>query len=94
MNCTQGEFIRLAGDRLIALHINDNDASRDQHLMPFGMGNVDFKDVMRALRDIGYRGLFNLEIPGERRAPLHLRRVKLDYLKIVCDTMLSDEFAE
>lgn len=94
VNCTQGEFIRLAGDRLIALHINDNDASRDQHLMPFGMGNVDFKDVMRALRDIGYRGLFNLEIPGERRAPLHLRRAKLDYLKIVCDTMLSDEFAE
>ncbi len=92
VNCSQGEFIRCAGRRLIALHINDNDGSRDQHLMPFGVGTVDFRDVMRALSDVGYTGLFNLEIPGERRAPLNLRRAKLDYLKPVCETMLSDEF--
>jgi len=89
---TQSDFIRRAGKRLIALHIADNDTSRDQHLMPFGGGNVDFRDVMRGLRDVGYTGLFNLEIPGERKAPLHIRRAKLDYLKIMCDTMLSEEF--
>lgn len=90
---SQSEFIRKAGDKLIALHIADNDTSRDQHLMPFGNGNVDWKDVMIGLRDINYQGLFNLEIPGERNhCPLSLRRAKLPYIHAMCREMLSDEF--
>lgn len=88
---TQGDFIRRAGKRLIALHIADNDTSRDQHLMPFGGGNVDFDDVVQGLADVGYTGLFNLEIPGERHAPLNVRRAKLDYLRVVGDTLLRGE---
>ena len=90
---SQSEFIRKAGDKLIALHIADNDTSRDQHLMPFGNGNVDWKDVMTGLRDINYQGLFNLEIPGERNhCPLSLRRAKLPYIHTMCREMLSDDF--
>lgn len=88
----QSDFIRTAGKRLIALHIADNDRSRDEHLMPFGGGTVNFRDVMRGLSEIGYDRLFNLEIPGERRAPLEVLRAKLAYLKVAGGVMLENGF--
>lgn len=91
---SQSEFIRKAGKKLIALHIADNDTSRDQHIMPFGTGNVDWKDVMTGLQEVNYQGLFNLEIPGERNCSLTLRRAKLTYLHAMCREMLSEEFTK
>lgn len=86
---SQSDFIRTAGRRLRALHIADNDGTRDQHLMPFGLGTVDWQDVMRGLRAVGYDGLFNLEVPGERRAPLDVRRAKLTYIQAVGAHLMS-----
>ncbi len=86
---TQREFILHAGKYLKALHIADNDGSYDQHMMPYGRGTVDFDEVMKALSDIGYTGLFNLEIPGESRAPLDIRMEKLKYIKKLCNTMCA-----
>lgn len=88
---TQAEFIRTAGSRLHALHIADNEGQRDQHMMPFGAGNIDFSDVMKALKEIGYRDLFNYEIPGERRLPLSLRLAKTEYLRSVTQYLMSLE---
>lgn len=76
----QGAFIRKAGDYLKALHIADNDTTCDQHLMPFGRGTVKFNEVLPALQEIGYNGLFNFEIPGENRTTVEIRGHKLDYL--------------
>ncbi len=86
---TQSEFIRRAGERLIALHIADNDGTYDQHMMPFGRGNVNFTDVMRGLREVNYSHLFNLEIPGERSAPIELRHAKLAYIHEMCRYLLK-----
>ena len=77
----QVAFIRKAGSRLTALHIADNEGERDQHMMPFGRGTVDFEKVVAALREINYHGLFNLEIPGERMAPIPVRGYKLEYIR-------------
>lgn len=77
----QRRFILAAGKRLHALHIADNEGERDQHMMPFGKGNVDFGEVVQALREIDYEGLFNLEIPGERLAPLEVRGYKIEYIQ-------------
>ena len=77
----QAEFIRKAGDKLKALHLADNEGERDQHMIPFGRGNVDFVKIMKALREIGYDRLYNLEVPGERTAPLPVLGYKLEYLK-------------
>lgn len=74
-------FIQKVGNRLHALHIADNEGERDQHMMPFGKGNVKFEEIVKALRDVGYEGLFNLEIPGERLAPLPVRGYKLEYIR-------------
>lgn len=77
----QAAFIRRAGKHLKALHIADNEGKTDQHMLPFGRGNVDFVAVTDALKEIGYDRLFNYEVPGERLCPLELGRAKLRYAK-------------
>ena len=87
---SQEEFIRKAGHRLHALHIADNEGERDQHMMPFGRGNVDFFKVVAALREVDYHGLFNLEIPGERMAPLPVLGCKLEYIRKCYDYLMKN----
>ena len=86
---TQEQFIRTAGDKLHALHIADNEGKTDQHMMPFGRGNVDFASVMRGLAAVGYADLFNYEIPGERGCPMPVRNAKAEYLKEVTAYLYS-----
>jgi sugar phosphate isomerase/epimerase len=50
-------------------------------MMPFTRGNVNFVEVIKALREVGYDGVFNLEIPGESQIPLELRDAKLSFIK-------------
>ena len=85
----QREFILRAGDKLKALHIADNEGEKDQHLMPFTKGKVNFFEVVKALREIGYVGLFNLEIPGETKIPLELRNEKIKYIKSCYDYLMA-----
>lgn len=90
---SQREFILSAGKLLKALHVTNNSGGGDDHLMPYSSRlGIDFQEVIRALDDIGYKGLFNLEILGECRAPMAIRRAKLDFIHTMCDYMLSDEF--
>ena len=91
---SQLEFIRTAGPRLRALHVNDNIATNhDLHNLPFSSKKpLNWAEVMTGLREIGYTGLFNLEIPGENHSPLPIRRMKLDYIRKLCRYMMTDEF--
>lgn len=77
---SQREFILTAGKRLRALHIADNEGQTDQHMMPCGRGNVDFGEVIAALREIGYEGMLNYEIPGDSHCPIEVRDMKVKYL--------------
>lgn len=54
------EMIRALGSRLQALHIHDNDKLNDSHQIPFSM-DIDFDAVVRALKDIEYKGYLTLE---------------------------------
>ncbi len=54
------DFVRALGKRLKCLHIHDNDLKHDSHLMPF-LGKIDFASVVKALKDIDYKGYFTLE---------------------------------
>jgi len=94
---TPGQFIRKAGSRLKHLHINGNDGTDDYHLAPFCIKNsVNWAEVITSLREIGYNGLFNLEVPGEIKGdpPMYILKRKLLYLKELADYMLSDNFPE
>ena len=77
----QVEFIRRGGKHIKALHLADNEGEKDQHMMPFGKGHVNFKNVITEMKKLGYEGLYNLEIPGESQAPVEVLGYKLEYIK-------------
>lgn len=61
----QSEGLAYIGKRLKVIHINDNNAFEDDHLLPF-MGNIDWHDAMHGLALAEFDGLFNYEIATGR----------------------------
>ena len=55
------DLLSLYGDKLMALHLHDNDKNSDQHRMPFD-GSINWNAVMKKLTDIHYNGPTALEI--------------------------------
>jgi sugar phosphate isomerase/epimerase len=82
-------FIRTAGARLKALHVADNLGTDDHHMLPYGRGKVNWPAILEALRDTGYAGLFNFEVPGENRCPVPIRLAKLDYALALAGHMIA-----
>ena len=60
LDATAPDMIRALGSRLQALHLHDNDRWKDLHQIPFA-GSIDWNEVVRALRDVDYKGEFTLE---------------------------------
>ncbi|MBQ2768047.1 MAG: sugar phosphate isomerase/epimerase [Clostridia bacterium] len=82
-----GEFIRMAGSRIKATHIDDNNRDGDTHLPPF-MGSIDWADTMRAFADIGYSGDFSFEI-GSYRFPNEFRPAWCSFVHSLGEQLLS-----
>lgn len=69
-NPTVPELIRMLGNEITVLHLNDNDSSCDQHMIPFvAKGNffpikntLDWDEIFSALDEIGYNGYYNMEL--------------------------------
>ena len=59
----QYEHITTIGNRLKAIHYNDNDKMRDMHYAPF-LAALDNDDPIRALIDIDFKGPFTFECSG------------------------------
>ena len=74
----QYEPILKLGHRLHCTHINDNLGKDDLHLPPFS-GTVKWESVMKALRDINYPGVLNLEIGLNNEAPDNLKDAGAKY---------------
>lgn len=55
------DLLTMYGDKLMALHLHDNDESADQHCMPFD-GNINWDAVMKKLTYVHYKGPTALEI--------------------------------
>jgi len=61
------EDIRILGKHLTVLHIHDNNAQDDVHLMPYSQWKkrgVDWESFIAGLREIGYRGDLSFETFG------------------------------
>ena len=87
------EFILGAGKYLRAMHITENNGKNDVHQMPYSARTgINWQEVVAALGEIGYDGLFNLEILGENKAPLPIRHAKLRFIKEMTDYMVSEDF--
>ncbi|MCQ2412610.1 MAG: sugar phosphate isomerase/epimerase [Sphaerochaetaceae bacterium] len=60
---TVGDCIRILGDTLKVIHVQEVDRINDIHTVPYTYSNVmDWDDIYRALQEIGYKGTMNLEV--------------------------------
>lgn len=60
-NPSAGDVIRMLGSSVKVLHLHDNDTLTDQHKIPM-TGCIDWEDVLCALDEIGYDGVYNMEV--------------------------------
>lgn len=60
-NPSPADIVRIFGDKVKALHLHDNLQGFDEHCLPLN-GFVDFFDLFRALDEVGYDGVYNLEV--------------------------------
>ncbi len=70
MKYSARKLLEEMGDRVVCLHIHDNDLYKDRHWIPF-RGSIDFKDVAKGLKNINYKGDLVIEIsaPAEASSP-------------------------
>ncbi len=69
----QPASIRLMGEHLKCLHINDNHGRADEHLLPY-FGTVEFRPIIQAIRALSHPPVLSFECRGSTRslpAPLH-----------------------
>ncbi len=62
-NLQGNDFSHLEGlkDRLIAVHLHDNDGTGDQHKIPFN-GTVDWQALCKVIASSAYQNMVNLEV--------------------------------
>ena len=60
-NPNPADVIRMLGQNIVVLHLNDNDTFTDQHKIPMS-GTIDWNDVFNALEEVGYNGVYNMEL--------------------------------
>ena len=74
------EDVRLIGKQYLeTLHIHDNNGKYDVHLHPFA-GIIDWEAFGRALCEIGYDGVINLELHTPKQMPKELVKAEEDLL--------------
>jgi sugar phosphate isomerase/epimerase len=80
--------IRLLGERIIALHVDDNHGVTDDHLLPF-LGNIDWESIMPLWNEIGYKGDLVYEIKINNHMPEQLKELTAGYSYQVGEYLLS-----
>jgi len=65
-NCfTPGvDYLSKYGNKLIALHLHDNDGTGDQHKLPFS-GTVNWEKIMKKINELNYKGALSLEVDAQ-----------------------------
>ncbi|MCL1952154.1 MAG: sugar phosphate isomerase/epimerase [Oscillospiraceae bacterium] len=57
----EADLLGLYGDKLMALHLHDNDGKEDWHALPFS-GNIDWGGIIAKLKALPYGGAAALEV--------------------------------
>ncbi len=55
------DFIYAVGDKIITTHVSDYDFVNERHWLP-GEGKLDWNGVIKALKEVGYKGVWLYEI--------------------------------
>lgn len=89
----QKESLTTLGNRLHALHIADNNGLRDEHVPPF-FGNIDWREILLTLREIGYDGDFTYEAHNfVRKQPDVMKDAALHFQSELAEALLNGQFA-
>ena len=81
--------LTILGKRIKAIHVQDNKGLEDDHLLPFH-GNIDWKEAMQALAEIGYDGDLTFEIQEWGRFyPKELKSMMAEYAAKVGNILIS-----
>ncbi|MHC4829125.1 MAG: sugar phosphate isomerase/epimerase family protein [Planctomycetota bacterium] len=78
--CTIPEAIRRYADRLKNVHIEDIRGRVHEHLL-FGDGDLDIPAALAALREVGYRGLVNVELSRHSHMAVEAARRSIQVLR-------------
>jgi sugar phosphate isomerase/epimerase len=70
-------FIKRFPDRISHIHASDNLGEEDNHL-PVGAGTVNFPEIVKAIKEIGYDDTITLEVFSKDRDYLRISREKLE----------------
>lgn len=91
-NPTPADVIRRMGKSVTVLHLHDNDTLTDQHKIPM-TGCIDWNDVFSALEEIGFDGVYNLEMNLEHFGKEFLIETAGFGIKVMRN-MLRDRYGE
>ena len=75
------------GDKLICVHLHDNNGQSDQHVMPF-QGNINWEKLMHELKENHYPGPLTLEIVLKNTEGLEERKF-LELAKQTIDRLVE-----
>ncbi len=73
----QHEALKILGDNVRALHIQDNMGNDDHHTFPY-TGTLNFDSIMHGLQDINYKGYFPFEADNMPSSPARRRKFEAD----------------
>lgn len=74
---SQDEELKILGNHVRALHIQDNMGQDDSHLLPF-LGSMNMDAVMNGLKAIDYQGYFTFEVGSIFTPPQKKRQYPSD----------------
>lgn len=81
------QIIHMMGDRIKVLHVHDNSRGADVHKAPY-MGTVPWEKVMKALKEINFKGALNLELVP-RAIPEPARELYEQYSVAIAKHLIS-----
>ncbi len=88
---TTEHAIRVLKDRIKTTHISDYDHVNERHWMP-GEGDIDWKEVLKAFDEVGYKGVWNYEL-GLKAPATILRKRDFEYSDFIknADELLNNK---
>jgi sugar phosphate isomerase/epimerase len=75
---TLTDVVHEVKDRLVSLHISDNDGREEKHWLP-GQGVIDYSKLLDSLKTINFTGMFVLEINRWCETPEELENIEWLY---------------
>ncbi len=92
-NPTPADVIRMLGSDISILHLNDNDKMTDQHKIPL-TGTIDWDDVFDALDEVGYNGVYNMELGLMKIGGKDMEIASAEYAVKVLKNILKQRYGE